>query len=186
MRYPWPLLLALAACAHVKPAPPPPEPARFYPLSVGNRWSYDQQFLGSIRQLEVAIVDEDNGFFQDNSGQKLTVDSFGLRDDKRYLLRSPLEVGATWTNVVSVSSVEHYKVLDVGSACEAPAGKFIGCVRVESRNRQDQRTTLVNEMTFAPDVGLVRVKVVAETGQKRLPQTELSLRDYSLKVPQKK
>jgi hypothetical protein len=176
-------LALLAGCAHVPPPAPPPDPAKFYPLSVGNRWSYDQQFLGSVRQLEVAIVDETNGFFQDNSGQKLTFDSHGLRDDKRYLLRSPLVVGRTWTNVVSVSSTEYYKVLEVGGECEAPAGKFSGCVRVESRNRQDPRTTLVNEMTFAPGVGLVRVKVIAETGQKRLPQTELTLRDYSLKVP---
>ena len=66
---------------------------------------------------------------------------------------NPLEVGKTWTNVVSVSSVEPYNVPDAGTDCESPAGKFKDCVRVEGRNRVDEATTLINEWTFAPKVG---------------------------------
>ena len=62
-----------------------------------------------------------------------------------------------------------------------PAGRFEDCVRVESRNRLNRDTTLINEMTFAPDVGIVRIRVVAETGGKRIPQSELALKSYEVK-----
>ena len=35
-----------------------------------------------LRDYKVRIIDEHKGYFEDNSGQKLTIDSFGLRDDK--------------------------------------------------------------------------------------------------------
>jgi hypothetical protein len=158
-----------------------PQPADFYPLALGNRWTYLATFLGEQRTQQVEILKVVEGYYQDSQGGQLTVDAFGVRDQKRYLLREPLEVGRTWTNVVSVSSVEHYKVIEVGQSCESPAGKFYGCVRVEGRNRVDEHSTLVNEFTFAPAVGLVRVKVVAEVDGKRIPQTELVLRDYQVK-----
>ncbi len=69
----------------------------------------------------------------------------------------------------------------IASPCQAPAGQFEGCVKVEGRNRVDARTTLVNELTFAPSVGLVKVRVVAETDGKRIPQAELDLAKYDLK-----
>ena len=37
--------------------------------------------------------------------------------------------------------------------CDAPAGSFNHCVRVEARNRVDAQTTLVNALTFAEGVG---------------------------------
>ncbi len=155
-----------------------PSPAEYYPLAVGNRWTYDQTFLGAKSSLVVEIVKEDNGFFYDSNGGELTVDAVGVRDHKRYLLRSPVEPGREWKNVVSVSSVEHYKVVEAGAGCEAPFGRFERCVRVEARNRVDAKTTLVNEMTFAPAVGVVRIEVYAEVGQKRIPQTRLELREF--------
>ena len=161
-------------------ARPGPGLAEYYPLAVGNRWVYAATFLGEKRDQAVEIVKEEGGFFLDSQGGHLTVDAFGVRDEKRYLLREPLEVGKGWTNVVSVSSVEHYKVIEAGQSCQVPAGRFERCVRVEGRNRVDERTTLVNELTFAPGVGLVRVAVVAESGEKRIPQTQLELREYHL------
>jgi hypothetical protein len=157
-----------------------PEATDYYPLAVGNRWVYDAHFLGDRRESSVEILKEEAGFFQDNQGGQLTVDAFGVRDQKRYLLREPLEVGRSWTNVVSVSSVEHYRVTEVGQSCEVPAGRFENCVRVEGRNRVDDHTTLVNELTFAAGFGLVRIAVVAEAGQKRIPQTRLELREFKL------
>ncbi|MGQ0508643.1 MAG: hypothetical protein ACT4TC_25365 [Myxococcaceae bacterium] len=172
----------LSGCSHtrMKPSGPAEDVARYYPLALGNRWTYDGELLGEKRQQTVEIVGREKGFFRDSQGGELIVDSFGLRDKKRYLLREPLEAGKEWTNVVSVSSVEHYRVLDAGVSCEVPAGKFEGCLRVEGRNRVDAKTTLVNEFTFAPNVGIVQISVSAETGGRRIPQAQLKLRDFKL------
>jgi hypothetical protein len=152
----------------------------YYPLAVGNSWTYKVRFLGEERQQKVEILRSEDGYFVDTQGGKLVEDAYGVRDQKRYLLRYPLEPGKTWTNVVSVSSVEHYKILETGSRCRVPAGDFQGCVRVESRNRVDAKTVLVGLFTFAPEVGMVHIEVVAEIGQQRIPQTEMSLVSYKL------
>jgi len=179
------LALGQVGCAknvEVQEERPPADSAKlseYYPLAVGNSWTYAVNGRAD-RPVEVKIVKEEEGFFQDNQGGLLQVDSFGVRDQKRYLLRYPLEPGKTWTNVVSVSSVEHYKILETGSRCRVPAGDFQGCVRVESRNRVDAKTVLVGLFTFAPEVGMVHIEVVAEIGQQRIPQTEMSLLSYKL------
>jgi hypothetical protein len=134
--------------------------------------------------VEEKIVKEEGGFFLDSQGGQLTADSFGIRDQKRYLLRAPLETGRSWTNVVSVSSTERYQILRADGPCESPAGVFQGCVQVEARNRVDADTTLVNTFTFAPRVGLVRIQVDAERGGRRIPQTWLELTSYQLKPAQ--
>jgi hypothetical protein len=171
-----------AACAHApdeQHAHAAPV-ASYYPLAVGNQWVYDVDMLGEHHEEVVEIAKQENGFYVDRQGNPLAVDAFGLRDPKRYLLREPLEAGREWTNVVSVSSVEHYRILEAGTSCEAPAGKFDGCVRVESRNRVDEKTTLVNDVTFAPQVGMVRIEVAAEVGSQRIPQTRLVLKSFRL------
>ena len=157
--------------------------ADYYPLAVGNRWTYAVNGRADKR-VEVKIVKEEGGFFLDSQGGQLTADSFGIRDQKRYLLRAPLETGRSWTNVVSVSSTERYQILRADGPCESPAGVFQGCVQVEARNRVDADTTLVNTFTFAPRVGLVRIQVDAERGGRRIPQTWLELTSYQLKPAQ--
>lgn len=154
----------------------------YYPLAVGNRWSYRVNGRGD-KNVDVKILKEEEGFFHDSQGGQLMVDSFGIRDQKRYLLRGPVEPGRSWSNVVSVSSTERYEILQAGIPCEAPAGTFQDCVRVEARNRVDQETTLVNTFTFAPGVGLVRIQVDAERGGRRIPQTWLELTSYQVQKP---
>jgi hypothetical protein len=51
---------------------------------------------------------------------------------------------------------------------------------VESRNRIDNKTTLVNDITFAPQVGMVRIEVAAEVGGQHIPQHRLVLKSYRL------
>ena len=155
----------------------------YYPLAVGNRWTY--RVNGRVdKTVDVEILKEEEGYFHDNQGGQLTVDGFGVRDRKRYLLRGPLADGNSWTNVVSVSSTERYRILQAGVPCEAPAGAFAHCVRVEARNRVDASTTLINALTFAEGVGLVRIEVSAEKANgERLPQTWLELASFKLQGP---
>lgn len=154
----------------------------YYPLAVGNRWTYRARLLGEERVQEVKILRREGAYFVDSAGGKLVSDPWGVRDDKRYLLKNPLETGSGWTNVVSVSSVERYQVVSTGGGCEVPAGVFPDCVQVEGRNPVDPSTTLVNELTFAAGVGLVRIRVEAERKDgRRIPQTLVELSSYALK-----
>jgi len=155
----------------------------YYPLAVGNRWTYRVNGRED-KTVDVEILKEEEGYFHDNQGGQLTVDGFGVRDRKRYLLRGPLSDGNSWTNVVSVSSTERYRILQAGVPCEAPAGAFAHCVRVEARNRVDASTTLINALTFAEGVGLVRIEVSAEKANgERLPQTWLELASFKVQGP---
>lgn len=156
--------------------------AEYYPLAVGNSWTYQARYLGEERQITVAITGNESGYFQFNDpNTRLTTDAWGVRDEKRYLLRDPVTVGEDWSTIVSVSSMERYRIIEAGQSCSVPAGTFQDCVRVEGKNRADKKVTLVNEMTFAKGVGVVRIKTLIETadGQK-IPQTQMELTKYEL------
>ena len=91
--------------------------------------------------------------------------------------------GKTWTSVMAPGSAEHYRVLSAHSPCEAPAGKFPDCVEVESRTLADPKTPgrlLVNRVTFAAGVGIVRVRTALEEGTKSAPTAELRLTAYQV------
>lgn len=180
------LLVAAAGCVKSSNVEQRPEvagtPAReFYPLAVGNTWSYQVQLLGQKTEIEVKVLKEDNGVFEDSTGNQLFNDAFGVRDQKRYLLRDPVEVGTEWSNVVSVSSVERYKIVSANVGCDSAAGHFEGCVVVESTNKVEEGKALVNELTFAPKIGLVRVSTLLSHDGKKIPQSTLELTKYQVK-----
>jgi hypothetical protein len=175
--------LGLSGCA--TQARPPPAPVAssqdYYPLAVGNRWTYHTNFLGDRRERSVEIVAYRDGYYIDNEGAQLTVDGLGVRDQKRYLLRDPIQLGGAWTNVVSASSIEHYRIAELGAPCRVPAGTFQDCIRVESRNRMDEQRTLVNELTFAPSVGIVRIELTLESSGKKVPQSTFELKEFTVR-----
>jgi hypothetical protein len=188
------LAAGLLGCAH-EASPPPstaapatsaaklPESARYFPLAVGNTWTYQATYLGERSTRQVQMVAFRDGNYVDGDGRTLRVDREGVRDQVRYLLHEPLTVGATWTSVVAPGSAEHYKVLSVHAPCEAPAGKFADCVEVESRTLADPKTPgrlLVNRVTLAAGVGIVRVRTALEEGTKSAPTAELLLTAYQV------
>lgn len=153
----------------------------FYPLAVGNTWTYKISALGAPPQeQEVKILKDEGGTFHDSTGNELFTDAFGVRDQKRYLLRDPVEVGTEWSNVVSVSSVERYKIVSANVSCDSPAGKFENCAVVESTNKVEEGKALVNELTFAPKVGLIRVSTLLVANDKKVPQVTLELVKYTV------
>jgi hypothetical protein len=178
------VIMLLAACTHAPTArratAPKLRAGDYYPLTVGNSWTYEVQLLGETRAMEVRLLKETaDGFVEDSTGAQLKVDSLGIRDPKRYLLQEPVEVGHRWTNVVSVSSVERYEIVAADQPCEAPAGTWASCVIVQSTNRIKDGELLVNEMTFARGVGIVRVITSLESEGRRIPQTSVALMKYS-------
>jgi hypothetical protein len=172
--------LSLLGCA-MRPgaassAPAERTAAAYFALRVGARWTYEIQLLGSKETKEVAMLKQNReGYFEDSNGAQFLVDSFGVRDQKRYLLRNPIEVGTSWTNVVSVSSVEHYEIVSAHERCTTRAGQWDDCVTVESRNRIEEGKTLVNQYTLAPGVGIVTLATALEAGERRIPQARLEL-----------
>jgi hypothetical protein len=187
-------VLGMLGCAHeAAPAPAaskatpgrsPSAAARYFPLAVGNRWTYQATYLGERSTREVELVGFRDGSYLDKEGRALRVDSEGLRDQTRYLLHEPLVAGGTWTSVVAPGSAEHYRVVSAGAPCTAPAGSFPDCIEVESRNRADPQRTLVNTVTFAAGVGIVRVRTeLDEGGGKLKPTAELLLTAYQVAPP---
>jgi len=190
----WVLAAGLLGCAHEATPPPAttatatsaaklPESARYFPLAVGNTWTYEANYLGERSTRRVEVVAFRDGNYVDGDGRTLRVDREGVRDQVRYLLHEPLSVGATWTSVVAPGSAEHYRITSVHAPCETPAGKFPDCLEVESRTLADPKTPgrlLVNRVTFAAGVGIVRVRTALEEGPKSAPTAELLLTAYQV------
>lgn len=181
-----PLAAIASACARAPVAPPaPPQaPADYYPLAVGNEWIYRDaspalpaERQGASRTVRILERTKD-GYYRDSAGAELRADPDCLHDRDRRLLCAPLEAGRSWSSVVSVSSTERYEIVAVGEKVATPAGTFDGCVRVRARNRASPSSELVNELTFAPGVGLVRIETSAVLGGKVSPQARFLLERY--------
>ena len=186
------LLLSMSGCASTPKADPAAQEAaaddahltphaHYYPLEVGNRWSY--RIAGSSGGLQtVELVGRQQDAFVDQNGGQLTIDEEGIHDGARYLLKAPVRTGTRWSNVISATATEHYRIVSALAPCEVPAGRFDDCAVVEARQRVDDAVTLSNTMTFARGVGLVRVQVAAHTARGEIPQSELVLEDYDVQV----
>ncbi len=176
--------LLCASCVSTEPRPTAqnvPKARELFPLAVGNRWSYNVAFLGARQNLTVAIVAGEGSVFVDSRNQKFMLGADGLRDEHRYLLKEPLEVGRTWTSIIDVSTSEHYKVDELGVRVDVPAGHFEDCVQIEARNPSGPNIALVADQTYCPGVGLVRVVTFQErSGNRSAPQFMQELASYKV------
>lgn len=182
------LLAALAAsCAHA-PAPPSrsARPADYFPLAVGNEWVYRDESpqrppgAGPASRTVRILERTRDGYFRDSERGELRADPDCLHDRSRRLLCAPIELGKTWSSVVSVSSTERYEIAGVGETVSTPAGRFAGCVRVRALNRISAGTDQILEITYAPGVGPVRLETFAVVEGKVSPQVRAVLERYRL------
>ncbi len=184
-----PLAVLATACAAGAPlraptAAAPGTPAQFYPLAVGNEWTYRDESPG-LRQADarrtVRIVERTkDGYFRDSDRGELRADADCLHDRSRRLLCGPITLGTAWTSVVSVSSTEKYEIVGVGETVTTPAGRFDGCVRVRAPIRAAPGTELVLETAYAPGVGPVRIETFALVGGNAVPQFRAVLEQVKL------
>jgi hypothetical protein len=158
-------LFAALACsgaapqAEKEPTAPAPavNPAAYYPLAVGNSWTYEVSSGGGTRRDTVQIVGRDGPWFLDDHRGRLQADSAGVRDADRYLLRMPLTAGAKWSAVENLV-VQRFEVVATDADVTTRAGRFARCVVV--RNEQplaEKRGKYVTEWTYAPHVGLAQL-----------------------------
>jgi hypothetical protein len=188
-----PLAALLAACGGpaAQQRPPakvegaaPTAPGDFYPLAVGNEWTYRDESPGlkqpsASRTVRILERTKD-GYFRDSDRGELRADPDCLHDRSRRLLCGPIAKGNGWTSVVSVSSTEKYEIAAVGETVETPAGKFDGCVRVRAHNRAGPGAELVLEITYAPAIGPVRIETFVLAGASAVPQFRAVLEKFKL------
>jgi hypothetical protein len=173
-------LLLLAACksAPVVQAPSGEDASKYYPLSVGNSWTYEEK---SARKREtIKIVGQDGDWFFDDHRGRLRYESDGVRDNDRYLLHTPLAVGQKWTAVENLV-VQRFEVVSMDASLVTQAGAFTHCAVV--RNEQPlPKGKFVTEWTYAPRVGLAQIvtSTIDQKGQ-QTEQTRLQLVAYQVK-----
>jgi len=180
------LLAALAAACARAPATPPRAtgPADYFPLAVGNEWVYRDESpalppggQGGTRTVRIVERTKD-GYYRDSERGELRADRDCLHDRARQLLCAPIAAGTSWASVVSVSSTERYEIAAVGESVATPAGRFENCVKVRAHNRAAATTDLVNEITYAPGVGPVRIETFVVAEGKVTPQFRALLQSY--------
>lgn len=182
-----PLAALAVACARAPvPAPRASDPADFFPLAVGNEWIYSDESpvqpperRGSVRTVRIVDRTKD-GYYRDSERGELRADRDCLHDRTRQLLCGPIEAGTSWASVVSVSSTERYEIAAVGEVVTTPAGRFENCVKVRAHNRAAPTTDLVNEITYAPGVGPVRIETFVVVSGKVTPQFRALLQSYRI------
>jgi hypothetical protein len=177
-----PLLAALAACATTPVAPPRVRPADYYPLAVGSEWTWEDQSpqlpagppaLRTVRVLERTR----DGFFKDSARGELRAAAC-VEDRARALLCGPIAVGTRWTSVLSPTSSERFEIVSITERVVTPAGTFEACVKVRAVTRAAANTDLINETSYAPGVGPVRIEVITVANGKAVPQFRAVLRAW--------
>jgi hypothetical protein len=177
------LVLGLCACKSAPAARPAAattgagEAAKFYPLAVGNSWTY--AVSGVEKRETIVIVGRDGPWFLDDHRGRLRYESDGLRDADRYLLRTPLAAGAKWSAVENLV-VQRFEVVSLDASLVTQAGTFTRCAVV--RNEQPlAKGKFVTEWTWAPGVGLAQIVTSTIDAQgKQQEQTKLQLVAYHL------
>ncbi len=153
--------------------------SEYMPLNLGNTWVYRRDMLGEKGTLKVSIDKKQDGFFIDSQGGVFKLDSIGLRDPKRYLLQNPIHKGQEWKAQIRFNLAEHFVVVDDNAVVDLPAGTFKQCVVVKSRTQIKKGKYMVNRITYAPGIGMVRTETWLENEkQQRAQQVLLELESY--------
>lgn len=154
----------------------------YWPLQLGNQWTYRIEHGGATQKNTVKIIRQDSdGFFIDNQGARLKAHPAGIFDGDRFLLRDPLELGAKWMAVPSANALEHFEITSVHFDMSVPAGEFHNCVRVQARNKISAKESFIGEWTYAPGVGLIAFESFRQVAAKEpQPQTKMQLVEYKI------
>jgi hypothetical protein len=179
-------LAALALLLACKSAPAPAsataiaeDATRYYPLAVGNSWTYGQR--GSDKRETIQIIGRDGPWFIDDHRGRLRYEPDGVRDADRYLLRTPLAAGAKWSAVENLV-VQRFEVLTTEASLVTQAGTFTHCATVRNEQALAKGGKFVTDWTYAPKVGLAQIVTSTVDPQGRQQeQTRLQLVAYKVK-----
>ncbi len=172
------LAVVCVSCASVRTenSKASPDAAEYFAWTIGTEWNYRADLLGSQHELVIVLKRlAADGAVEDSTGSRFFHDAIGVRDSKRYLLKNPVIAGTRWENIVSVSSMERYRITDAGKACATPAGAWQDCAWVEAQNPLPDGKILVNNLVFARGIGIVKLATTLKSGDKLIPQGSLEL-----------
>ncbi len=155
-------------------------PKDFMPLKIGNSWKYHVSYPGQEGIQTITIIKEKDGAFIDSTENTFTIDSQGLRDQQRYLIKNPLTVGTKWYSVSGPSSVEHFSIIDIPERCMVKSKAFDECLIVEGEVKLFDQGNFKTLWTYAKNIGIVEIITYLETSEgKKLTQSVLSLESYA-------
>jgi hypothetical protein len=171
------LLLCLVAC---KSAPAVKAEADtsssvqlYYPLEVGNSWTYSVS--GSPEKAVIEIIGRDGEWYLDDHRSRLRYEEGGVRDADRFLLRPPLKAGTRWTAVENLM-VQRFEITGADATVVTEAGTFTHCVVVRTSSTVKKDLTFVTEWTYAPKVGIAQIVTSTVDGRGKVDeQTRLTL-----------
>ncbi|MEW5852859.1 MAG: hypothetical protein AB2A00_29010 [Myxococcota bacterium] len=165
----------------------------YFPLKVGDRWVYEDAFLGRKQTYQVAIAREEapgryvaqmlpmvsDGKRYKPLEARFEVRPRGIFDGTRYLLEEPMEVGHKWMAIHDVKTAERFELISLDAQADVPAGRFTGCAQTRSTIKLPHDESKVTDVTFCKGVGMVeRVAWVHTPGKKSIEQWHLRLLSY--------
>ena len=159
------LVVVTSACATTSSNPSTSGRASdYYPLAVGNAWSYRVTPGPEEPQVLSIVQRNDDGFFVDNHGGVLAPRNDGLFDGKRFVLQEPLVVDHVWTALPKDEAQESYKIVATDAVVTVPAGTYEGVVVVDGEQPGRDPNTgkpgkLLVRWSYAKHVGMVKVEV---------------------------
>jgi hypothetical protein len=184
--------LLIAACASApRVATSPSEPAadavaevsHYTALAIGNAWTFQVRAAGSTSSDTIRIVGRDGPWFLDDHRGRLRIDSLGLRDGARYLLRGPIAVGKSWSSVEEMA-VQRFEITSTDAQLDTPAGHFEKCVVVRNQQPVEGGGIFSTEWTYAPEVGMVQLRTrTVSTDGKAQEQLRLTLSKFERAAP---
>lgn len=158
----------------------PLSPKDFMPLKIGYSWKYHVSYPGQEGIQIITIVKEKDGTFIDSTENTFTIDSQGLHDQQRYLIKNPLTVGTKWYSVSGPSSVEHFSIIDIPDRCMVKSKAFDECLIIEGEVKLFGQGKFKTLWTYAKNIGIVEIITYLESGEgKKLKQSVLSLESYA-------
>lgn len=129
----------------------------YMPLDIGNKWTYEMNYLGYNGEESIEIVSKKDDWYLDSKGNSITVDKRGIRDKSRYLLMFPLIENKPWISIVSPTVTETRKILNVNETVKVPAGLFESAISVETTMKVDKDKVLRSVTYFVTNVGIVKI-----------------------------
>ncbi|HSW61374.1 MAG TPA: hypothetical protein VLJ60_11270 [bacterium] len=182
--------IAVTSCNNTKKDAPPhtsdykESALKYFPLALGNKWTYNVNYFGSAGSIEVLITGTDGEWFLDNRGGKIMADRRGIRDADRYILMFPLQREA-WISIIDPRTRETRKTAGVDETVKVPAGTFEGAIKVHTYVELPENRILHSFHYFVADVGIVKIETAIEEPKegKMIPQTVTELVSYLINKP---
>jgi hypothetical protein len=159
------------------------EPLDLYPLRVGHAWSYDVDTAEPTTTLAITRVEAFDGRIaivrnaHSLVRYEVSPDGIRLAASNAWLLRAPLEEGATWPAPGGRTA----ELVSRTAAVQTPAGEFEGCFEVlETGGKLELEVRTV----YCPDVGPVLVASTMRSGTSdRTLTVSARLRGYDVTTP---